>query len=311
MKPFFSIIIPTYNRAQLITKAIESVLLQTFSDWELIIVDDGSTDNTKDIIEKYFQQEKRIKYLYQQNSERSAARNNGIKNSFGTYICFLDSDDYYLPDRLEKLHSEIVRNNDSAAFYYTGIVFNVADKFFEKPELKNEFSEICDFIALAFIGTPQVCIHRSILTQNIFDPEFRIGEDMELWLRISKTAIPKYLENQFTVVALDHDNRSVNVKQYNSYTDQLRMLKKIFVKDHSGNKISGNVKRTLISNAYFGIAKYHLHKNSFLKADYNLLRAIVTDISSNQTKYRINIFLQTIPIIGNKNKLMRLIENKA
>ena len=98
MQAFFSVIIPTYNRAGLIGKAIDSVLAQTFADWELLIIDDGSTDNTRQIVEAYT--DRRVKYIYQENAERSAARNNGVAQAAGKYICFLDSDDYCLPDRL-------------------------------------------------------------------------------------------------------------------------------------------------------------------------------------------------------------------
>ena len=95
MNPYFSIIIPAFNRAHLISKAIDSVIAQTFEDWELIIVDDGSTDNTKDLICNYQEKDSRINYIFQKNAERSAARNNGIANAKGEYICFLDSDDYW------------------------------------------------------------------------------------------------------------------------------------------------------------------------------------------------------------------------
>jgi glycosyltransferase involved in cell wall biosynthesis len=90
--PFFSIILPTYNRASFISKAIESVIDQLYNKWELIILDDGSTDNTKEIVLSF--NDDRIRYIYQENKERSAARNNGIRNAKGEYICFLDSDDY-------------------------------------------------------------------------------------------------------------------------------------------------------------------------------------------------------------------------
>src|ERR1051325_3991500 len=85
--PFFSVIIPTYNRADFIRKPIDSVLAQKFSSWELIIVDDGSTDNTGQVVKSFT--DSRIHYVYQSNQERSAARNTGIKNSKGQYICFL------------------------------------------------------------------------------------------------------------------------------------------------------------------------------------------------------------------------------
>ena len=90
MNPFFSIIIPTYNREHILTKTIKSVVNQKFNDWELIVIDDGSTDNTKDLVNKFSKNDNRIKYIYQDNQERSAARNNGIKNSKKNVQKFLD-----------------------------------------------------------------------------------------------------------------------------------------------------------------------------------------------------------------------------
>ncbi len=97
--PKISIIIPTFNRENKILKAIESVLSQTYKDWELIIVDDGSTDKTKDKIQKYLHNEK-IKYIYQTNKGVGAARNLGVRNATGDVICFLDSDDQFVPQKL-------------------------------------------------------------------------------------------------------------------------------------------------------------------------------------------------------------------
>ena len=114
MEPFFSVVIPTYNRAHLIKKTIESVRQQTFSNWELIVVDDGSTDNTKEVVLSI--DDERIHYVYQNNAERGVARNNGFHHSKGRYICFLDSDDYYEKDHLESLHLAILSKESPVAF---------------------------------------------------------------------------------------------------------------------------------------------------------------------------------------------------
>src|SRR5688572_11938068 len=115
MNPFFSVILPTYNRAHLISKAIESMLAQSYQSWELIIVDDGSTDNTKEVISGF--SDARINYIYQKNSERSAARNNGIAHSRGRYICFLDSDDYFMTNHLENMHKAIEASGFAKAVF--------------------------------------------------------------------------------------------------------------------------------------------------------------------------------------------------
>ena len=98
--------------------AIESVLAQTYNDWELIIVDDGSADNTKTVVNKYKKSENRIKYIFQENKERSAARNFGIKESKGDWICFLDSDDIYHNNHLEKFKNLINRKGSKRSLFF-------------------------------------------------------------------------------------------------------------------------------------------------------------------------------------------------
>ena len=102
-KPKISIITPAYNCAKFLPQTIESVLKQTFGDFEMIIVDDGSTDNTKQVIEPYLKNHPlKIKYIYQQNGGVSVARNTAVKNALGEFIAFLDADDMFLPNRLEE-----------------------------------------------------------------------------------------------------------------------------------------------------------------------------------------------------------------
>ena len=99
MKPKVSVVIPTYNSSQFIVETLESVFAQTYKDYEIIVVDDGSTDNTKEVLQPYTS---RIKYIYKENGGPASARNVGIKSAQGEYIAFLDSDDRWLPEKLEK-----------------------------------------------------------------------------------------------------------------------------------------------------------------------------------------------------------------
>ena len=120
---FFSVIIPTYNRRELLKRAVDSVLNQTFEDFEVIIVDDGSTDNTGDYINGLG--DKRIRYFFQFNQGQNVATNNGIKNARGEVIAFLDSDDYWLKDKLKKTYEKYLRNNDvDVVYHWTGLERN-------------------------------------------------------------------------------------------------------------------------------------------------------------------------------------------
>jgi teichuronic acid biosynthesis glycosyltransferase TuaG len=124
-----SIIMPAYNAAPYIADSIKSVLAQTHKNWELIIIDDGSTDETNLVVEKYSSVDKRIRYIYQENARQGKARNNGIAHSLGCYIAFLDSDDLWLPEKLE-LQLLFLHNNNA------DFVFSETYVFTDSTELK-------------------------------------------------------------------------------------------------------------------------------------------------------------------------------
>ena len=146
--PKVSIIIPTYNRVDLLPRAINSVLNQTFQDFELIVVDDGSTDNTKQVVEEFQKKDKRIKYIWQENSGAPAKpRNTGIKNSQGEYIALLDHDDEWLPEKLEK-QLEIFEKNRQTNLGFVGcnalIVKEDKIQEYKTPKYKNILLEILE-----------------------------------------------------------------------------------------------------------------------------------------------------------------------
>ena len=282
----FSIVIPTYNRAAFLPKAIESVLAQTYTDWELIIVDDGSTDNTKDVVSQY--SDSRITYIYQQNVERSAARNNGIMHASGDYICFLDSDNYIKADRLQKL-VEYIGNKQTTACYYTDIEYNdVAKGIVKIKEGKDyPFPMDLDLLIQDIIATPQLCCATEILRKHQFNSTLSIGEDMELLFRITAEYSLIYIPNQATVVEVEHEGRSVT-NHSKSGEKQLKTLKVMFSKGHPANAASRKSKRWLLSAVLFNASKDYLAdgKNTGLK--YLLKSLMVMPIQKN-TKYKLNI----------------------
>ena len=280
--PLFSIVIPTYNRAHFLSKAIESILAQTYINWELLIIDDGSTDNTKELVLKYI--DSRIRYIWQENQERSAARNNGIKQAKGEYICFLDSDDYFLENHLEVFYNEIEKEHFPVAMFYT-------QNRIPPKRVYNNF----DRVLKSMIYSQEVCIHKVILNKYKYDTQLIISEDIDLWMRIA-VEYPLYLIVNKTVVIVEHDQRTVSFYSNNTHKKSLEVFQKLFRDTRWRGKISLYVKKTIISDCYFGIARYYMFHKKFAKAFLYLLVSILA--------YPNRQFLHKIYTLGTCNKLV-------
>ena len=200
-QPKVSIVIPTYNRAKYTKRAIESVLEQTYKNVEIIVVDDGSTDNTKKILEPFIKQ-KQIKYFYQPNSGPSAARNLGIKNSKGEFIAFLDSDDEWLPEKLEK-QIMLFQNSGDKKLGFVGcnviIVSKALNKTFEyKISRYENLFELRESLKW-LMWIPGVLLTKKKILEEVglFDESLRFGEDWDIWVKVTKkynfNSVPDYL----------------------------------------------------------------------------------------------------------------------
>lgn len=284
--PFFSIILPTYNRAHFLSEAIESVRYQTYNDWELIIIDDGSTDNTSELVESYCKKDNRILYIYQENAERSAARNNGIDHAVGEYICFLDSDDYYLQDKLINLKEAIDKNGNPIKLFYDGLIFQRSDQLLSSDiPTKKKNEAIYEFLLENPLFSQQICGQKSIFTKQKYNPKLRIGEDVELWMRIALEFELKPVYSHQTVI-VEHDDRSVNLKKYNSAKEQLKQLNLIY-SQYANDQISLKVRRKMKSNCLFNISKYFMFHKSYFNAIYWVVKSILMDLHNDQLKHRI------------------------
>ncbi len=200
-----SVIVPTFNRAKYLPRSIGSVVNQTLQDWELIVVDDGSTDNTQEVVASF--NDARITYVYQENAERSAARNKGIAHYTGEWICFLDSDDEYQPDYLQELAKFIENQKPSPGLIATGLITQQGQITKKKAFLvlgKNVLEEI----GSKFLIPTQVCVHRSVLEKDQFDVRFRLWEDTHLWLRIA-AKYPVYQIEEYTAIQHIHEQGTV------------------------------------------------------------------------------------------------------
>jgi len=186
-----SVIIPTYNRAALVKEAIASVLAQNFRDYELIVIDDGSTDNTLEAIRPFL---KSLRYIYQKNQGVSRARNRGVKAAGGEFVAFLDSDDLWLKD---KLLSQInfFESHPSAQICYTEEIWFRRGRRVN-PKLKHRKYNGWIFekaFSICLISPSSVMIRRELLDKvGLFDENLPACEDYDLWLRITKD-YPIYL----------------------------------------------------------------------------------------------------------------------
>jgi len=184
-KPLVSVIIPTYNRAHFLPDAIESVLAQTYKNWELIVVDDGSTDNTREVVARFGGQ---VCYLYQENKGCGAARNTGIEYARGEYIALLDSDDVWYPDKLA-LQVDLFKRFPGTGMVGCGCHWLNSQGARTGVSLPPELLDYRELkVRYAISGTPStVLINRKALESvGTFDPSLLRCQDWDLWLRIGK-----------------------------------------------------------------------------------------------------------------------------
>src|SRR5574344_1722851 len=225
--PFFSIILPTFNRATMLNATVDCILHQTFAAFELIIIDDASTDHTFEVIHQY--QDQRIIYIKNEtNKERSASRNRGIDAAKGQYITFCDSDDHWREQHLQVLYDAIIANQQKEAFYYTGMTWNFPDRTQDVlfPNIAETGLTAVEYAIKYQIAPSTTCIPTSILQKNKFNIQITINEDIELFTRIVKD-LPLYRITKITVDFMIHPNNTRGlIKDY--ITPQIQVMHYIF-----------------------------------------------------------------------------------
>ena len=188
-QPPVSVIIPAYNAAKYIAKAIRSVLIQNYSNFELVIVDDGSTDQTKDIVHSF--KDERIKYFYQQNSGLAATHNEGIRKSKGDFLIKLDHDDMIAQDFIAGHIQEFEKCPDADLVYCDDLLIDEYGKpirVIERPEYTDRKSLIRDLFHCGFPVVPfRTCIRRNVFDKiGLFDEDLRMAEDYDMIRRFVK-----------------------------------------------------------------------------------------------------------------------------
>ena len=267
--PIISVIIPTYNRENMIGYAIKSVLNQTFKNLEIIVVDDGSTDNTEEIIRGF--KDKRVKYIkkYKKNRGISVARNVGIKIARGKYIALLDSDDKWLPEKLDKQIKILQDGSPELGVVYSNSCYidesgkNI-NKLPKPKKLEGYIYE--DLLGGNYVGTPSTVLIRKECFQQVglFDDLLNAQADWDMWIRIAKYY-------RFTLI-------KTPLVRYRLHSNQLS--KNLGVKIISANRIlvkyanELEIRRRAHSKHYFYIGNRFCHMGKTKEGQRYLCKAI-------------------------------------
>jgi glycosyltransferase involved in cell wall biosynthesis len=265
-----SVIIPTYNRSALVRETVNSVLRQTFSDFELFVIDDGSTDNTREVINSL--NDSRLKYIYQNNSGVSSARNLGIKIARGQFICFLDSDDLWPENFLQTMIKKLQDNPQYGAAYC------MRTRLFEdgstQPSYQKEF--FCsgqvtrNLFEKTFIQTSAICFRKNILEGLFFDESLTNGEDVDLWLRVSTRA--KFLFVPDIQIIYRQQSAAPGEPDFQpKYCNRIRVLERFYFEFDGDKYIPRKTAMRKLSNAWRSVAKKAI-KAKCRKAAIELVR---------------------------------------
>lgn len=182
-----SIITPTYNREAFLPAAIESVLAQSYKEFELIIVDDGSTDNSRELINAYADKDPRVKYLYQENQRQSVARNYALSIAKGDFICFLDSDNYWPHDKLEKSLKAFEQHPEADIVYGDCITIDEQGNELHRNNMRRYSGNIAalllkdNFVSMNTTMTRRKCFNE----MGGMSGKRRVADDYDLWLKFS------------------------------------------------------------------------------------------------------------------------------
>jgi len=276
--PQVSVIIPTRNRAQLLSEAIDSVLKQTFGDFELIIVDDGSTDHTAEVVTGY--KDGRIVYYQQKKQERGVARNQGVALSQGEYITFLDDDDWYMPRKLE-VQVQGLRERPNVGMVISGWdrVNELGEVVrSERPWLHHPHPALKDWLFAAMAHVAAVLIRRPWFERvEGFNHDLAPAEDTYLWFRLAQAGCPVAWVKEVVFKQRLHSSNSVrnmaHVKE-----GKTAMLATIFA-DAEVPSLLGMSKECAYARVYMGFACLEYAADCTEDARSDLLHAIELDPS--------------------------------
>lgn len=301
--PLFSIIIPTYNRSRYLPEAIKSIQQQTIADWEIIVVDDASTDTTPQLLAAISQSDNRIKHTRNdKNSERGFSRNAGIKMAQGKYLCFLDSDDMFLPHHLETFKNYLQQNPSFSGMLFTNSkLLNENTGQVGLKEVPHYASALNKYgYLLHYTPNPaRVCVTADVFNKFLFDASIPGLEDLDLWLHIATAFDIVHIED-YTSLYRVHDE-SYTTGDPARFEKELRNFNSIFNKAELKQVLPAEKTNRLLSMCY-----YHLSASYEAKGELgNMYKAILKSFflypagyNGRTNKVLAVRFIYNVPILG-------------
>ena len=252
--PQVSIIIPAYNRSEFLTQAVRSVLSQTMTDFEVLVVDDGSTDDSRAVIENIH--DVRLRYFYKQNGGVSSARNFGLARTVGEYVCFLDSDDFWPSGYLEIMLRKMRENPDyEAAYCMRTLLFPDGTKvrsYQKEYFMSGRLTE--NLFKKSFIQTSTLCFKRTVLQGLFFDESLNNAEDADMWLKVSTRT--KFLFVPDIQIIYREGFSSSSSQEFSSQQcNRIRVLERFYFRLGGDKYISKKTAVNKLSRAYRSVAK--------------------------------------------------------
>jgi glycosyltransferase involved in cell wall biosynthesis len=271
--PTVSIIIPVYNRQDLIVRTLNSVLSQDFEDYEIIVVDDSSTDDTKSVVMKIG--DERIVYIeHEKNKGANVARNTGIMHAKGKYVAFLDSDDEWLPEKLKKQVEKIEATAEKVGVVYCGywIALN-GKKFIGHVPKKREDIFLDELLGDCVSPTSCVLIKKECFDAvGGFDKNMPARQDYEMWLRIAREFHFEYVKDPLSIIYFDDDSRRISLSGAEKHIQAEEMLLQKYKTDIE--KQSRSIQKKIYSMHYLVLGRRCWYNGDSRRARGFFMKAI-------------------------------------
>jgi glycosyltransferase involved in cell wall biosynthesis len=284
-----SVIVAAYNYGHFIGYTLDSLAAQTYENWECIVVDDGSTDNTRDVVQAYAEKDARVRYLHQENSRQAAARNNGVRNATGSYFQFIDADDLIEPRKLERQVEYLEQHTDVDIVYGDARFFpseNPSELLYsmwgENKPWQTGISGCGREILVPLLKFNNILVNAPLTRRSIvervgpFDEELPPVEDWDFWLRCAEAgACFHYSETDGTRALVRSHTSSSSRSRLNLVSSTLLLREKLAarLKDAEARRINAN----LLAETEGTLGAEEVMHNNRVRGLYHLCRAVVLD----------------------------------